>query len=111
MEIVQKDAECTGIRFGIFDNSNNEVGHAFLYIMYNDLHDQPFGLMEDVFIEESARGRGYGTSLVRKVIDASKNNGCYKLIATSRHSRPKVHRMYLSLGFSDQGSAFRIDFS
>lgn len=26
-----------------------EVARAYLYLMYNDLHSEPFGLMEDVF--------------------------------------------------------------
>ncbi|MEO0537352.1 MAG: hypothetical protein AAF215_26285 [Cyanobacteria bacterium P01_A01_bin.123] len=35
---------------------------------------------------------------------------CYKLIATSRTSRPKVHDLYQRLGFTQQGFEFRIDF-
>ena len=30
------------------------VGRAFLYVMTNDLHKRPFGLLEDVFVEPSA---------------------------------------------------------
>jgi hypothetical protein len=35
--------------------------------------------------------------------------GCYMLIATSRHSRPKVHDLYRRLGFEDHGIEFRMD--
>lgn len=35
---------------------------------------------------------------------------CYKLIATSRTSRPKVHELYHRLGFTQHGVEFRIDF-
>jgi GNAT superfamily N-acetyltransferase len=61
--------------------------------MTNDLHEAPFGLMEDVFVAESERGSGLGTALVREVIAAARDAGCYKLIATSRASRPKVHEL------------------
>jgi len=36
--------------------------------------------------------------------------GCYKLIATSRTSRPKVHELYQRLGFENHGVEFRMNF-
>ena len=87
-----------------------EVAHAYLYLMRNDLHKEPFGLMEDVFVDESQRGNGLGTQLVNEIVATARQNGCYKLIATSRDSRPKVHELYRRLGFSDHGREFRIDF-
>jgi len=77
--------------------------------MNNDLHDRPFGLMEDVYVHESVRGQGIGTKLVKEIIKIAKAQGCYKLIATSRHARTKVHELYLTLGFADHGKEFRID--
>jgi len=78
--------------------------------MHNALHDQSFGLMEDVYVVEEMRGQGMGTSLVQKIIAIAKEKGCYKLIATSRFSRKKVHQLYIELGFHEQGKEFRIDF-
>ena len=85
------------------------VGRAFLYILWNGLHDRPFGFMEDVFVEPEHRGSNVGTALVKRVIAEAKRHGCYKLVATSRHSREKVHALYLKLGFKDHGKEFRID--
>lgn len=110
MNITQTHAQCFGIKMVIHDPQNKEVGRAFLYVMYNDLHDRPFGLMEDVYVDESVRGQGIGTQLVNKVIEMARNQKCYKLIATSRHSRAKVHELYQHLGFVDHGKEFRIDF-
>lgn len=97
-----------GIRFTLNDNGD-EIGRAYLYVMHNGLHDRPFGLLEDVFVDEHYRGNGLGTDLVFRVIDAARERGCYKLIATSRYSRPQVHKLYKSLGFCDYGVEFRID--
>jgi GNAT superfamily N-acetyltransferase len=66
--------------------------------------------MEDVFVDESLRGQGIGTELVNLLIAEAKNRGCYKLIATSRHERPKVHDLYAKLGFHNRGVEFRMDF-
>ena len=110
MNIVRGDGKCEGIRFSVQDDSGKEVAHAFLYLMHNDLHDEPFGLLEDVEVDESMRGQGIGTKLVNTVIETAREKKCYKLIATSRHSRPKVHELYKRIGFEDHGLEFRMNF-
>ncbi len=98
-----------GIKFSI-KKDNKEIARAYLYVMKNDLHKQPFGLMEDVFIDKSLRGEGYGTKIVKELIKQAKKQNCYKLIATSRYSRKEVHKLYKKLGFKDWGKEFRMDF-
>ncbi|MEM8830599.1 MAG: GNAT family N-acetyltransferase [Cyanobacteria bacterium P01_G01_bin.19] len=108
MNFKQQDIDARGIRIVIIDNGI-EVGRAYIYLMQNDLHDRPFGLMEDVYVNESYRGQGIGSKLVAKVIAVAKESNCYKLIATSRTSRPKVHQLYQRLGFDRHGIEFRMD--
>jgi len=102
-------AKSEGIRFAL-ERDGREIARAFLYILHNDLHDRPFGLLEDVFVDESYRGGGLGSLIVSAVIDEARDRGCYKLIATSRYSRPRVHVLYQRLGFRDHGKEFRMDF-
>jgi len=109
MDIEQKNLEASGIRFCITEGEA-EVARACLYLMHNDLHDEPFGLLEDVYVDGSTRRKGLGTELVEAVIAAAREAGCYKLIATSRHARSKVHELYERLGFLSHGIEFRIDF-
>ena len=87
------------------------VGRAYLYVMTNDLHKRPFGLMEDVFVDPDHRGSEIGTAPVKRVIAEAKHRRCYKLIATSRHARDRVHALYARLGFTDYGKEFRMDFA
>jgi GNAT superfamily N-acetyltransferase len=108
MDVSRENRAAQGIRFSVRVDGV-EVARAYLYLMNNDLHQEPFGLMEDVFVDESQRCEGLGTKLVNEVVTAAKESGCYKLIATSRDSRPKVHDLYRRLGFSDHGREFRID--
>lgn len=89
---------------------DKQVGRAYLYMIYNDLHKEPYGLLEDVKVKENFRGQGIGTQLVEQVIEEAKDQGCYKLIATSRDSRPRVHGWYEKLGFDNYGREFRMDF-
>ncbi|MEI6597220.1 MAG: GNAT family N-acetyltransferase [bacterium] len=109
MNIQQKKFNTGGIKLFIEDNGK-EIAHAYLYILKNDLHKQPFGFMEDVFVDENYRSQGLGTKLVEELIKVAKENNCYKLIGTSRHEREKVHSWYLSFDFKDRGKEFRMDF-
>ncbi|MBT3356590.1 GNAT family N-acetyltransferase [bacterium] len=108
MEISEEDKICLGKQFSIKE-SGEEIGRASLYLVHNNLHSRPFAFLEDVFIHESRRGSGLGTKLVDLVIKRAKELNCYKLIATSRNSKPKVHRLYRKIGFEDYGKEFRIN--
>ncbi len=100
--------EAYGIEF-IAKEGDERVGRVFLYILYNDLHEEPFAFMEDVFVEEKYRKKGLGTELVKTAIDQAKAEGCYKIICTSRYDRETVHKWYEKLGFKNYGYQFRIN--
>jgi GNAT superfamily N-acetyltransferase len=107
MEIKKEDIKADGIKY-ILEKDGQKVGHAFLYLMKNELHDKPFGLIEDVFINEEHRGKGLGTMMLERIISDAKAQ-CYKIILTSRYSKPKVHALYENFGFKDWGKEFRMD--
>jgi GNAT superfamily N-acetyltransferase len=107
-EIKTQAIEARGIKFSLIENEQ-EVARAYLYIMHNELHQEPFGLLEDVYVNENYRSLGWGTKLVQQVITVAKEQNCYKLIATSRKSRLRVHQLYEKLGFESRGWEFRID--
>ncbi len=110
MDIQKRTVSASGVKLFVM-SEGKEVARAYLYLMRNDLHDAPFGFMEDVFVDESLRGQGVGSRIVHELIAEAKRLGCYKLIATSRHERPAVHDLYRRLGFYDRGTEFRIDFA
>lgn len=108
MQIKYESKNCSGIKI-IAEENGKPVGRAYLYILYNDLHKKPFGFLEDLFVDESARGKGIGKKLVYAIIEKAKENNCYKLVANSRYSREKVHYFYEKFGFKDHGKEFRIN--
>lgn len=105
---IKKD--CYAVRISANENGE-EVGRAFLYVIFNDLHKEPYGLLEDVFVSDKCRGRGVGSELLKMIIDEAKERGCYKLVADSRYSRPEIHAWYLASGFTDYGKEFRMEFN
>jgi GNAT superfamily N-acetyltransferase len=98
-----------GFKFLILEK-DQEVGRARLYVLNNDLHPEPFGFIEDVYIKEEHRGKGYGSKLMKLLIEKARECKCYKLICTSRFARPEVHGFYKKLGLKKYGYEFRIDF-
>jgi GNAT superfamily N-acetyltransferase len=107
MERVLQKIDTTAIKISLVEEEK-EIGRVFLYIVKNALHASPYGLMEDLFVIESGRGRGLGKELVRLVVDEARKFGCYKLICTSRDGKEKVHKLYRKLGFYEHGKEFRM---
>jgi GNAT superfamily N-acetyltransferase len=108
MEIRKRKVNAIGTKLFVRDNGQ-EIARAYLYVLNNDLHDEPFGFIEDVFVEESRRGQGLGTKITKALIKEAKMHNCYKLIACSRQSRDKVHNLYKKIGFTEHGKEFRIN--
>lgn len=107
--ITVNEVASKAIRFCIMDGGR-EIARAWLYIIKNDLREVPYGLLEDVWVDPDCRNNGHASTLVRAAITRAKELACYKLIATSRLEREKVHKLYKELGFISHGYEFRMDF-
>jgi|ERR1051326_1729375 GNAT superfamily N-acetyltransferase len=92
------------------EDGDKQIGRLFLYVLKNDLHQEPFGFLEDVFVEEEYRKHGIGSQLVKMAIEEAKAQGCYKLIGNSRTFAGAVHKFYEKLGFKKWGFEFRMQF-
>jgi len=63
----------------------------------------PSGLrawIEDVIVDEDARGRGVGEKLTEAAIEKSRGCGARSIDLTSRPSREAANRLYQRLGFT-----------
>lgn len=97
-------------RIKITAEENGKVaGWAYLYVIFQDRHQEPYGMMENVYIEQEYRSRGLGGLLVKLLIEEARKQNCYKLIGTSKHNKPEVHAFYKKHGFKDIGLEFRMD--
>jgi ribosomal protein S18 acetylase RimI-like enzyme len=57
------------------------------------------GWIEDVIVDEAARGMGVGEALTAEAIRLAGDAGARSLDLTSRPSRQAAHRLYSKLGF------------
>ena len=93
----------------ILQEENQAIGRVWIYLIQNDIHSQPYALIEDLFVKEEFRGKGYGTKLLQEAVKEAKSSGCYKIIATSRSERTAVHQLYLDQNFKEYGKEFRLE--
>ena len=75
----------------------------------------PTGLrawIEDVVVDEEARGCGVGDALNRAALDIARARGCKTVDLTSRPSREAANRLYQRLGFTLRDTnVYRFDLS
>ena len=67
----------------------------------------PSGLrarIEDVVVDQEARGHGVGTALTMAAIDLARQQGARNVDLTSRASRAAANRLYQRLGFRRRDS-------
>lgn len=88
-------------------------GAAILGSMTLALFRIPTGLrawIEDVVVDEAARGRGVGEALNRAAIERARGEGATTVDLTSRPSREAANRLYQRLGFQERPTnVYRLD--
>ncbi|MGH9210945.1 MAG: GNAT family N-acetyltransferase [Acidimicrobiales bacterium] len=73
----------------------------------------PTGLrawIEDVVVDEAARGTGVGHTLTQAMLDRAHDRGCVTVDLTSRPSREAANGLYLKIGFQPrETNVYRFD--
>ena len=85
------------------------IAWGYLYLIFQDRHREPYGLLENIYVEKEYRSRGLGSLLIRQMIAEAKKKKCYKLIGTSKMANADAHKFYERLGFEKMGYEFRMD--
>ena len=66
--------------------------------------------IEDVVVDEAARGQGVGEALNRAALDRARAEGARTVDLTSRPSREAANRLYKRLGFVERATnVYRFD--
>jgi len=96
------------------EGGDQQLGEsAILGSMTLALFRIPTGLrawIEDVVVDEGARGRGVGEALNRAAIERARSEGATTVDLTSRPSREAANRLYQRLGFQERSTnVYRLD--
>lgn len=68
--------------------------------------------IEDVVVDQEARGQGAGSALTKRAIELAREEGAKKVDLTSRPKRKAANHMYQKMGFEERDTnvyRYRID--
>ena len=93
------------------DSRQDEIVGTITLVIYripSGLH----AVIEDVIVDESARGHGVGYALVSKVVEVARSRGARHVNLTSRSARVAANRLYQKAGFYIRDTnVYRLDLS
>lgn len=107
MELQKTSHNTAAIKITAQENGDT-IGWGYLYLIRNDQHDEPYGLMEDVFVQPQFRSRGVGSKIIQAIVEEAQKQNCYKLIGNSRMENTRAHSLYERFGFKKYGYEFRM---
>ncbi len=99
-----------GQRVLVAEDDGRIAGALVLAIVENITRKgTPYAIIENVVVDEAARGIGHGEALIEQAVEEARQAGCYKVSLTSNKRRSEAHRFYERLGFVQTHEAFRMD--
>lgn len=102
-ELLQDDSRPV---FGAWDESGTLLGYAFCILQEhkndNVLTDIRTLYIDDLCVEETARGQHVGTALYQHVLDYARSIGCYNVTLNVWTCNENAMRFYEKLGMQPQ---------
>lgn len=87
----------------------DEVVGTFALLILESLSGEYSGLIEDVIVKDSYRGKSVGKQMMTFALQKGKEANCYKVALSSNVKRERAHKFYESLGFERHGYSFVVE--
>lgn len=85
------------------------IGFCAMAIVNNFWQEGHIAYVYAMIVDDSFRGKGIGTSLLKKVFNIAKSMGCKKIELDSGFPREKAHKFYEKIGFEKRAYLFSKD--
>jgi ribosomal protein S18 acetylase RimI-like enzyme len=82
----------------VAEHDGKLCGFATLYYTYSTLRAQRVTIMNDLYVNEAARGTGLGKALFQACLDHTRSNGFAFMQWETAHDNYRAQRLYDSLG-------------
>ena len=90
-----------GLHLFVLEADGVVVATTYLNVIPNLTRSaSPYAVIENVVVEEAARGRGLGKQIMAATLQAAWDAGCYKAMLQTGSRRPATHAFYQACGFS-----------
>tara|TARA_B100002019_G_scaffold257866_1_gene242217 strand:+ start:20 stop:457 length:438 start_codon:yes stop_codon:yes gene_type:complete len=96
----------TAIDKDIIEIDNQLVGFGSLHLT-KKIRGGIIGFIEDISIKEEYRKKGIGKSILKKLINKAKSEGCYKVVLDCKE---ETKTFYQNIGFNHSGNSMTIFF-
>jgi GNAT superfamily N-acetyltransferase len=91
----------------VLEAEGRVAGTLTVYVLPNLSHGgDPMAVIENVVVDEAARGRGYGHVLMAAAEQIATAAGCFKIVLTSNRRRLDAHRFYQALDYNPTHQGF-----
>ena len=105
LEVIARNP---GVTLLVAEDGSSVVGTITLVLVPNLTHNaRPWAQIENMVVEEAARGGGVGRQLLEACLTLARDAGCYKVQLQSANQRTDAHRFYARLDFVDSSAGFR----
>jgi ribosomal protein S18 acetylase RimI-like enzyme len=91
--------------FIAFDE-NNPVGFTQLYPLFSSVNIQRTWLLNDLYVKENVRGKGYGEGLLKKAISFAEETGAKGIALETGKDNFNAQRLYEKVGFKRETNYF-----
>jgi GNAT superfamily N-acetyltransferase len=90
-----------GLHLFVLEADGVVVATTYLNVIPNLTRSaSPYAVIENVVVEEAARGSGLGKQIMAATLQAAWDAGCYKAMLQTGSRRPATHAFYRACGFS-----------
>jgi ribosomal protein S18 acetylase RimI-like enzyme len=88
------------------NDGDNPVGFVQLYPTFSSVSMKKSWVLNDLFVNESARKKGFGEKLLEKAIEFAEETGAIGLFLETGHDNVTAQRLYEKIGFKKEPNYF-----
>ncbi|MEH7247348.1 GNAT family N-acetyltransferase [Neobacillus niacini] len=90
----------------IANDEGHAVGFVQLYPTFSSVSMKKSWVLNDLFVNESARKKGFGEKLLKKAIEFAEETGAKGLFLETGHDNVTAQRLYEKIGFKKETNYF-----
>jgi GNAT superfamily N-acetyltransferase len=89
-----------GLTLFVLEEDGRAIATTYLNVIPNITRSaSPYAVIENVVVEESLRGQGFGKRTMAGTLEAAWDAGCYKTMLFTGSLRESTHAFYRACGF------------
>lgn len=98
---LDRIVDSSGLSIFVVESDGAIVATTYLNVIPNLTRAAcPYAVIENVVVEESLRGKGFGKRIMEHTMRAAWDAGCYKVMLMTGSDNPGTHAFYRACGLS-----------